>query len=36
MHIYVIRLKSSKFFFAWWVGPLIGVGPWACAHVAHA
>jgi hypothetical protein len=33
---YVIRLKTSKLFFAWWVGPLIGGGSWGCAHVAHA
>jgi hypothetical protein len=31
MHSYVIRLKTSKFFLL-----LLGGGPWACAHVAHA
>jgi hypothetical protein len=36
MHSYVIRLKTSKFFLLGGWGPLIGGGPWACAHVTHA
>jgi hypothetical protein len=32
MHSYMIRLKTSKFLFAWWVG----APAWACAHVVHA